>query len=202
MLDSTTLTRYPDRKLYINQCIGNEFCNRSTDSRRYTERRKKTVRFNSEGWNSFERENLEYIHGLIPSQNSGDNVSYDDGITDLSSNSSSLMKSIQRSSNLTCPAPSPSYTSKFFNHSFGGVGNEKSYKSRTSHWMREDGRFKDPTQSLRIRKDPWDIVERQGSQDSHTKDSGIDSGTSSNFNSSEDSCKGEMPRISRVRDLN
>lgn len=49
-----------------------------------------------------------------------------------------------------------------------------------------------------VRKELWE-AERQESQDSQTKDSGIDSGTSSNFNSSEDSSKGEVPRVYRVR---
>ncbi|CAL4067947.1 unnamed protein product, partial [Meganyctiphanes norvegica] len=77
--------KYRDRyNQYLNrlertypQQVSEEYCdNRATDSRHYTERRKKTVRFNSEGWDTLE-EDLE-LSGVDPSRwTSASSVYYD-----------------------------------------------------------------------------------------------------------------------------
>lgn len=139
-------------RTYANE-VSEEYCDtRATDSRSYTERRKKTVRFNSEGWDTLE--DLE--GGVDPRWTSASSVYYEEEPPRLP-----LM--------------------------VGGVGR------RLPQWV---GGRELPLPAAR--KELWE-AERQESQDSQTKDSGIDSGTSSNFNSSEDSSKGEVPRVYRVR---
>ena len=155
-----------------------EYCdNRATDSRSYTERRKKTVRFNSEGWDT-----VDINEGLDPPMwTSASNVYYDDHC---------------------CPPCPPAVGGiQGVISPPGGGGGQMQHQPQDS--LLSGGRRPPPHWSIREfpittgRKDHWE-VERQESQDSQTKDSGIDSGTSSNFNSSEDSSKGDTPRVYRV----
>lgn len=161
--------KYRDRyNQYLNRLerthhnqVSEDYCdNRATDSRNYTERRKKTVRFNSEGWDTLD-EDME--HSVDPRWTSASSVYYEDDL----------------------PRPPP----------MGGVGmtRDPAGPRRGLPWSGA----REPSFPA-ARKELWE-VERQESQDSQTKDSGIDSGTSSNFNSSEDSSKGEVPRVYRVR---
>ncbi|KAK8377512.1 hypothetical protein O3P69_013858 [Scylla paramamosain] len=141
-------------RTYHNE-VSEDYCdNRATDSRSYTERRKKTVRFNSEGWDTFE--DLE--GGVDPRWTSASSVYYEE------------------------PPPRPPLV-------MGGPRELPTVGRRLPQWA---GGRELPV----VRKELWE-AERQESQDSQTKDSGIDSGTSSNFNSSEDSSKGEVPRVYR-----
>jgi len=154
--------------------------NRATDSRSYTERRKKTVRFNSEGWEA--EEDLD-PSSVDPRWTSAHTVYYDE---DRSPSSSAGMSGL-----LLGPRDSG-----------GGLG-DSLYPPPQPVIPRRGPSMWGPGSSRELpiplgRKEPWE-VERQESQDSQTKDSGIDSGTSSNFNSSEDSSKGDiLPRSCRV----
>ena len=165
--------KYRDRyNQYVNRLertyhsdVSEEFCdNRATDSRSYTERRKKTVRFNSEGWDTVE-DDVVCGEGVDPRWTSASNVYYDDH---------------------RCPPSTVGGLSPV-----GGRDPLPGGRRVPPHWAVRELPL--PV----VRKELWE-VERQESQDSQTKDSGIDSGTSSNFNSSEDSSKGEVPRVYRV----
>ena len=179
-------TRYHDHlERTYPQEVREKFCdNRATDTRSYTERRKKTVRFNSEGW-----ENLE--EDLDPSVDSrwtsAHTVYYDEDRSPSSGRMSNLLPLPRESSavGISISQPQPPAISRRGPLSASGGPMWSSVSSRE---------LPIPL----VRKEPWE-VERQESQDSQTKDSGIDSGTSSNFNSSEDSSKGDiLPRSCRV----
>ncbi|XP_076044402.1 rab3 interacting molecule isoform X10 [Oratosquilla oratoria] len=171
-------SQYLDRleRTYPNQ-VNEEYCdNRATDSRSYTERRKKTVRFNSEGWDTLEE---DYECGVDPRWTSASNVYYEDA---HSLNTIHLRSTAHRGFGL-----SP-------------VGSQQQHPlpQRGGAWLggRDLGSVPRDLGPPPLRRELWE-AERQESQDSQTKDSGIDSGTSSNFNSSEDSSKGEVPRVYR-----
>lgn len=156
--------------------VREEFCdNRATDSRSYTERRKKTVRFNSEGWDTLED---DMDPNVVDSRwTSAHTVYYDE---------------------VSPPGPPQPRGAPTQLHPSAALVRDHQVllpPRRVGGWT-APGPMRDfPLPGLR--KEPWE-VERQESQDSQTKDSGIDSGTSSNFNSSEDSSKGEIPRSCRV----
>lgn len=128
------LNEYRDRYFAFRDRIGKEYSElweetsdpRSSDNRHFTERRKKTVRFDSDDW-----------------------VEDGDSIRETEGEWMTL-------GNITSGSGG------------GGSGHGGGGGSR------------------------WD-VDRQGSQDSQTKDSGID--TSSTFTSSEDSNRGECPKV-------
>ncbi|KAA0200282.1 hypothetical protein HAZT_HAZT003079 [Hyalella azteca] len=157
--------------------VREECCDsRATDNRSYTERRKKTVRFNSEGWDTIE-DDLDPSAVEDTRWSSAYNVYYDEE---------------------RCPPGRPGPTSLHPNYApMRDHGSQLlPLPRRVGGW---GGPNSGPNRELPIpavRRQSWD-VERQESQDSQTKDSGIDSGTSSNFNSSEDSSKGDLPRTCR-----
>lgn len=164
-------------KSYSGQARDECCDSRATDNRSYTERRKKTVRFNSEGWDTPE-DDMDPPTVDDTRWTSAYSVYYDEDRSPPGRPGPSLappsLGPTRDHGNQLLPLP----------RRLGGWG----------------GSHLGPNRELPIpalRRESWD-VERQESQDSQTKDSGIDSGTSSNFNSSEDSSKGDLPRSSRV----
>lgn len=175
--------RYRDRyNEYVNRLersyrghVSEEFCdNRATDARSYTERRKKTVRFNSEGWDTLD----DFDTGVDQRWTSVSNVYCHEDKEPPLLPSTLILEGIHAQRRKE-PAPTTTSTpTPFFKRKLSWSARELALPS--------------------ARKELWE-VERQESQDSQTKDSGIDSGISSNFNSSEDSSKSEVPRSFRVR---
>lgn len=153
----------PDRP--FRSRLSEDFCdNRSMDARSYTERRKKTVRFNSEGWDEYEDEPID--QNVDNKWSSFSNVYYNEEKNNSAFPTDFFRSGLRRDSRL------------FF-------------RKRPS-WSARDFLFPN------LRKNLWEVG-RQESLDSQTKDSGIDSITSSNFNSSEDSNKSDLFRSHRVR---
>lgn len=76
-------------------------------------------------------------------------------------------------------------------------GDQRLYTERRKKTVRFDGQDPQQQQS-NLTNDEWSRweSERQGSQDSTTKDSGID--TSSTFTSSEDSNRGDGPKVRAI----
>ncbi|KAB7503242.1 Regulating synaptic membrane exocytosis protein 2, partial [Armadillidium nasatum] len=156
--------------------VSEDYCdNRSTDARSYTERRKKTVRFNSEGWDTLD----DFDTGVDQRWTSVSNVYYDEDKETLPIPLSSGIPlegiHAQRRKDITSTTATTTDT-PFIKRDLSWTARELPLPA--------------------VRKELWE-VERQESQDSQTKDSGIDSGTSSNFNSSEDSSKGDVSRSYR-----
>lgn len=192
-------------RTYSQQVQRETFCdNRATDSRSYTERRKKTVRFNSEGWDTPEDENLDQSC-VDPKWSSSQSVYYDPDRspsgrasvgTTLSPFPREPAHGLVRAAGCSVPHHIPSSST-----CRRGIIGQASLSSSWTTPVRELplplAPFGNVLGAMGMRKEPWE-VERQESQDSQTKDSGIDSGTSSNFNSSEDSSKGDIPRSCRV----
>lgn len=183
----------PDRRTFSRQ-RREEFCdNKATDSRSYTERRKKTVRFNSEGWNTVEDDDLD--QNVDSRWTSSQSVYYDNdrsppGIVPVVGSgvgTDAPLLSIPRD-----PGYAPLHQLPQNNRRL-----QPSWNPTTAVRELPVPVAMAAVPPIVVRKEPWE-VERQESQDSQTKDSGIDSGTSSNFNSSEDSSKGDIPRSCRV----